>query len=53
MKKHFLSLLLDHHPLNFSAVKVAELFHDFVGPEQVSPHYENYLMSRKYLMGNY
>lgn len=40
----------DHHPINFSAVKLAELFYDFVGPEQVSPHYENYLMSRKYLM---
>lgn len=40
----------EHHPLNFSAVKVAEFFHEFVGPEQVSAHYENYLVSRKYLM---
>jgi len=40
----------DHHPINFSPVKIAELFHDFIGPEQVSPHYENYLVSRKYLM---
>lgn len=40
----------DHHPINFSAVKNAELFHDFVGPEQVSAHYENFLMSRKYAM---
>jgi len=40
----------DHHPLNFSPVKTAELFHDFIGPEQVSPHYENFLMSRKYAM---
>lgn len=39
-----------HHPLNFSPVKTAELFHDFVGPEQVSAHYENFLMSRKYAM---
>lgn len=40
----------DHHPLNFSPVKLAELFHDFVGPEQVSPHYENFLVARKYLV---
>jgi len=40
----------DHHPLNFSPVKTAELFHDFVGPEQVSPHYENFMMSRKYAL---
>ena len=39
-----------HHPLNFSAVKIAETFHDFVGPEQVSPHYENFTMSRKMLL---
>lgn len=38
----------DHQPLNFSPVKTAELFHDFIGPELVSPHYENFLMSRKY-----
>lgn len=23
----------EHHPLNFSSVKNAELFHDLVGPE--------------------
>lgn len=39
-----------HHPLNFSPVKNAELFHDWVGPEQVSPHYENFMMSRKYAL---
>ncbi|EGR32882.1 hypothetical protein IMG5_067880 [Ichthyophthirius multifiliis] len=39
-----------HHPLNFSAVKIAESFHDFVGPEQVSPHYENFAMSRRMLL---
>eukprot|EP00331_Platyophrya_macrostoma_P008522 CAMPEP_0176430664 /NCGR_PEP_ID=MMETSP0127-20121128/14378_1 /TAXON_ID=938130 /ORGANISM="Platyophrya macrostoma, Strain WH" /LENGTH=383 /DNA_ID=CAMNT_0017812577 /DNA_START=37 /DNA_END=1188 /DNA_ORIENTATION=+ len=38
----------DHHPLNFSAVKLSELASDFVGPEMVSPHYENFAMSRKY-----
>jgi len=36
--------------LNFSPVKTAELFHDFIGPEQVSPHYENFMVSRKYLL---
>ena len=41
----------DHHPLNFSSVKNAELFHDLVGPEQVSPHYENFMMSRKWAIG--
>lgn len=41
----------DHHPLNFSVVKTAELFHDFIGPEQVSPHYENFLVARKYAVG--
>lgn len=38
----------DHHPLNFSGVKTSELFLDWMGPEQVSPHYENFLVSRKY-----
>lgn len=41
----------DHHPLNLSIVKTAELFHDFIGPEQVSPHYENFLVARKYAIG--
>ena len=41
----------DHHPLNFSSVKNAELFHDLVGPEQVSPHYENFMMARKWAIG--
>jgi hypothetical protein len=40
-----------HHPLNFSSVKNAELFHDLVGPEQVSPHYENFMMARKWAIG--
>eukprot|EP01017_Pseudomicrothorax_dubius_P004775 TRINITY_DN1104_c0_g1_i2.p1 TRINITY_DN1104_c0_g1~~TRINITY_DN1104_c0_g1_i2.p1 ORF type:complete len:443 (+),score=145.24 TRINITY_DN1104_c0_g1_i2:74-1330(+) len=38
----------DHHPINFSPVKTAELFFDFVGPEQVSPHYENFMVARKF-----
>jgi len=37
-----------HHPLNFSSVKLSEFASDFVGPEMVSPHYENFAMSRKY-----
>jgi len=41
---------LEKNPINFSPVKNAELFHDFVGPEQVSPHYENFMMSRKYAL---
>jgi len=36
--------------LNFSAVKTAEFFHDFVGPEQVSPHYENFMVARKWAL---
>ena len=39
-----------HNPINFSGVKSSELFHDFIGPEQVSPHYENFLVARKYLI---
>lgn len=41
----------DHHPVNFSTVKNAEFFHDLVGPEQVSPHYENFMMARKWAIG--
>jgi hypothetical protein len=41
----------DHHPLNFSSVKMAELFNEVVGPEQVSPHYENFMMARKWAIG--
>lgn len=28
-----------------------ELFFDLVGPEQVSPHYENFLHSRRFFFG--
>jgi hypothetical protein len=41
---------MPHNPINFSGVKSSELFHDFIGPEQVSPHYENFLVARKYLL---
>ncbi|KAM3140163.1 hypothetical protein pb186bvf_007716 [Paramecium bursaria] len=39
-----------HQPVNFSGMKNSELFYDFIGPEQVSAHYENFLVARKYLM---
>jgi hypothetical protein len=38
----------EHHPLNFSQVKEVQFNSEFLGPEQVSPHYENFLVSRKY-----
>jgi len=40
-----------HQGVNFEAGKLEELFLDLVGPEQVSPHYENFLMSRKFAVG--
>jgi len=40
----------DHNPLTFSWGKLNELGFDFMGPEQVSPHYENFMMSRKYAL---
>ena len=46
------------HPLDdknvrvvFEHGKLEELWLDMVGPEQVSPHYENFLMSRKFAVG--
>lgn len=46
------------HPLHdkdtgvvFEYGKLEELWLDMVGPEQVSPHYENFLMSRKFAVG--
>jgi len=39
-----------HNPLTFSWGKILELGHDYLGPEQVSPHYENFMMSRKYAL---
>lgn len=46
-----MNILLEHNPINFSYVKTMELFSDVVGPEQVSPHYENFLVARKYAIG--
>ena len=43
---------MPNNPINFSGIKSSELFHDFVGPEMVSPHYENFLVARKYLLMN-
>jgi hypothetical protein len=40
----------DHHNLVMSAVKISEYFNDSMGAEQVSPHYENFAMSRKYAL---
>ena len=34
--------------INFCAGRHYELFYDLVGPEQVSPHYENFLFSRRW-----
>lgn len=39
--------------MQIGQIKSAELFFNFVGPEQVSPHYENFLVARKYLMLTY
>ncbi len=44
---------LDHenNPVNLCYIKDLETFFDLVGPEQVSPHYENFLHSRKVFFG--
>lgn len=44
---------IQHNPLTFSWGKILELGHDYIGPEQVSPHYENFMMSRKYAISNW
>ena len=41
----------EHQSIVFQYGKVEELWLDLVGPEQVSPHYENFLMSRKFAVG--
>lgn len=40
-----------HNKINFDGLELQEMFYDFMGPEQVSPHYENFAMSRKYAIG--
>jgi hypothetical protein len=44
---------MPNNKINFSGVKSSEVFHDLVGPEMVSPHYENFLVARKYLLLTY
>ena len=41
-----------NHPLNFSPLRTVELMLDFVGPEQVSPHYEPLMASRRLALGS-
>lgn len=38
----------EYNPINFGGGKLFELAYEQFGPEQVSPHYENFSMSRKY-----
>merc|ERR1711976_552263 len=41
----------EHYTVNINPVRTHQLFYDFVGPEQVSPHYESFLASRKWAIG--
>lgn len=41
----------EHYEVNMNPTKASELFFEFVGPEQVSPHYESFLASRKWALG--
>ena len=41
----------EHSRVNVSPSHTSELFFEFVGPEQVSPHYESFLVSRKWAIG--
>lgn len=41
----------EFNPIHFGGGCVETTFFDFVGPEQVSPHYENFTMSRKWAIG--
>jgi len=41
----------EHYEVNCHPSKFTELIHDFIGPEQVSPHYESFLASRKWAIG--
>lgn len=40
-----------HSEINLSPARASEIFFEFVGPEQVSPHYESFLASRKWAIG--
>jgi len=39
-----------HRPIVQGVVKTLEVERDFVGPEQVSPHYENFGLARRYAL---
>ncbi len=39
-----------HRPIVPGVVKTLEVERDLIGPEQVSPHYENFGMARKYAL---
>jgi hypothetical protein len=41
----------EHYTVNMNPAKASEIFFEFVGPEQVSPHYESFLASRKWAIG--
>jgi hypothetical protein len=49
-KIRYLLYVWQFNPINFGNAKIYELASDMVGPEQVSPHYENFMMSRKYAL---
>lgn len=38
----------EHNRVNFGPYETDVVFLDVIGPEQVSPHYENFAMTRKY-----
>jgi hypothetical protein len=38
----------EDRPINFCSGRNFELLYDVLGPEQVSPHYENFLFSRRW-----
>ena len=41
-----------YHPINFSPHRFTELYMDFVGPEQVSPHYEPLTIARQFAVNS-
>jgi hypothetical protein len=41
----------EHYSVNVSPAHQSRMFFEFVGPEQVSPHYESFLASRKWAIG--
>jgi hypothetical protein len=41
----------ENNPIVFSSVKNTQLLNEAVGPEQVSAHYENFMVARKFAIG--